>query len=131
MKAMAWFIALGAIAAIVYGLWRLRAKWEERSRASEERFATFIAQALPGGAAIAPATPAVPPMIAEAKANHEVAMQRLLLDAAAKAGEAGEPALSIQLYAKLLTRYPQCTFAQQARAALEAQKKKLAPKPAS
>jgi hypothetical protein len=131
MKAMAWFIALGAIAAIVYGLWRLRAKWEERSRASEERFATFIAQALPGGAAIAPATPAVPPMIAEAKANHEVAMQRLLLDAAAKAGEAGEPALSIQLYAKLLTRYPQCTFAQQARAALEAQKKKLAPRPAS
>jgi len=131
MKAMAWFIALGAIAAIVYGLWRMRAKWEERSRASEERFATFIAQALPGGAAIAPATPAVPPMIAEAKANHEVAMQRLLLDAAAKAGEAGEPALSIQLYAKLLTRYPQCTFAQQARAALEAQKKKLAPRPAS
>jgi len=128
---MAWFIALGAIAAIVYGLWRLRAKWEERSRASEERSATFIAQALPGGAAIAPATPAVPPMIAEAKANHEVAMQRLLLDAAAKAGEAGEPALSIQLYAKLLTRYPQCTFAQQARAALEAQKKKLAPRPAS
>ena len=47
MKAMAWFIALGAIAAIVYGLWRMRAKWEERSRASEERFATFIAQALP------------------------------------------------------------------------------------
>jgi len=131
MKAMAWFIALGAIAAIVYGLWRMRAKWEERSRASEERFATFIAQALPGGAPVAPATPAVPPMIAEAKANHEVAMQRLLLDAAAKAGEAGEPALSIQLYAKLLTRYPQCTFAQQARAALEAQKKKLAPKPAS
>ena len=132
MKAMAWFIALGAIAAIVYGLWRLRARWEERSRAAEERFATFISQALPGGGApIAPATPAVPPMIAEAKANHEVAMQRLLLDAAAKAGEAGEPALSIQLYAKLLTRYPQCTFAQQARAALEAQKKKLAPRPAS
>jgi hypothetical protein len=68
-------------------------------------------------------------MIAEAKAQHEVAIQRLLLEAGAKAGEAGEPALSIQLYAKLLTRYPNCTFAQQARAALETQKKKLASKP--
>ena len=51
--------------------------------------------------------------------------ERLLLDAAAKAGEAGEPALSIQLYAKLLARYPQSALATQARAAVEAQKKKL------
>ena len=138
MKAMAWFIGLGAIAAIAYGLWRLRAKWEERNRASEERFTSFMAQALPGGAPAGPrvaatpgTAPAAPPMIAAAKANNEVVMQRLLLEAASKAGEAGEPALSIQLYAKLLTRYPQCAFAQQARAAVEAQKKKLAPKPAS
>ena len=140
MKAMAWFIALGAIAGVVYGLWRMRAKWEERNRASEERFATFIAQALPGGAPAAAGAPAVPgmaaapaapPMIAAAKANNEIVMQRLLLEAASKAGEAGEPALSIQLYAKLLARYPQCTFAQQARAAVEAQKKKLSPKPTS
>jgi len=133
---MAWFIALAAIAGIVYGLWRLRVKWEERSRASEERFASFIAQALPRTAA-APGTPAVPanaapalpPMVAAAKVNDDLVKQRLLLEAASKAGEAGEPALSIQLYAKLLVRYPQCTFAQQARAAVETQKKKLAPKP--
>jgi hypothetical protein len=117
MKAMAWFIALGAIAAIVYGLWRLRTRWEERSRASEERFATFISQALPKTAA------------APKAGDDTVVLQRLLLEAAAKAGEAGEPALSIQLYAKLLARYPQTSFADQARAAVEAQKKKLAPRP--
>ena len=134
MKGMVWFIVLAAVAGVVYGLWRMRAKWEERNRASEERFASFMAQAMPGAMNVpaAPATaaaPAVPPMVAEAKANHEVAIQRLLLDAASKAGEAGEPALSIQLYAKLLSRYPKCTFAQQARAAVETQKKKLvAPK---
>ena len=140
MKAMLWLAILGAVAAVAYGLWRLRAKWEERKRASEERFATFMAKALPGAAPAAPAAsaapgmaaePAVPPMIAKVIANNEVVTQRLLLEAASKAGEAGEPALSIQLYAKLLARYPQCTFAQQARAAVEAQKKKLAPKPAS
>jgi hypothetical protein len=138
MKQVIWFIALAAVAGIVYGLWRVKARWEERNRASEERFASFMTQALPGGVPAVsrtPATPgmasapAVPPMIAEAKASHDVAIQRLLLEAASKAGEAGEPALSIQLYAKLLARYPNCTFAQQARAAVEVQKKKLAPKP--
>jgi hypothetical protein len=132
MKQMVWFIALAAMAGVVYGLWRMKAKWEERNRASEERFASFMSQALPGGLPAAPAPPAapgVPPMIAEAKAQREVAIQRLLLEAAAKAGEAGEPALSIQLYAKLLARYPNCTFVQQARAAVETQKKKLAPRP--
>jgi hypothetical protein len=134
MKPMIWFIVLASVAGIVYGLWRVRAKWEERNRASEERFAGFIAQALPGGAlaaaktADAPAVaPTVPPIVAEAKANHEIAMQRLLLEAASKAGEAGEPALSIQLYAKLLSRYPKSTFAQQARAAVDTQKKRLVP----
>jgi hypothetical protein len=130
MKPMIWFIVLASVAGVVYGLWRVRAKWEERNRASEERFAGFIAQALPGGALAAPkaAEPmTVPPIVAEAKANHEIAMQRLLLEAASKAGEAGEPALSIQLYAKLLSRYPKSTFAQQARAAVDTQKKKLVP----
>ena len=54
--------------------------------------------------------------------------ERLLLDAAGKAGEAGEPVLAIQLYAKLLSRYPQTSFAAQARAAVAEQKRKL-PKP--
>ena len=55
----------------------------------------------------------------------DLAKQRLLFDAAAKAGEAGEPVLSIQLYARLLARYPDSAFASQARAAVEAQKKNL------
>jgi hypothetical protein len=135
MKHMVWFVALACVAGIVYGLWRLRAKWEERNRASEERFAALMSQALPKGAAgspIAPipaaAAPASAP-IAPRPANDTVVQQRLLLEAASKAGEAGEPALSIQLYARLLARYPQSSFAGQARAAVEAQKKKLAPKP--
>ena len=58
-----------------------------------------------------------------------MAQQKLLFEAAAKAGEAGEAVLSIQLYARLLARYPDSTFASQARAAVEAQKKKLASRP--
>ena len=119
MKHVVWLIALAAIAGIVYGIWRMRAKMEEQSRASEARMASFMANTLP--AAPAP----------KEKAADVVVQQRLLLEAASTAGEAGEPALSIQLYARLLTRYPQTSFADQARAAVEAQKKKLAPKPAA
>ena len=54
-----------------------------------------------------------------------LAQQKLLFEAAHKAGEAGEPALAIQLYARLLARYPASAFAPQARAAVEALKKKL------
>ena len=134
MKSMVWFVALAAIAGIVYGLWRLRTKWEERNRASDDRMASFMAQALPGGVvpAAAALTPKiVAPKVAAPKIDDGMAQQRLLLEAASKAGEAGEPALSIQLYARLLSRYPQSSFAPQARAAVEAQKKKLAPKPAA
>jgi len=137
MKAMVWFIALAAVAGVVYGLYRVRAKWEERNKASEDRFASFMSQALPGGA-VAPKAGAAPasvpspalapkPALVPKAGNDAAVLQRLLLEAASKAGEAGEPALSIQLYAKLLARYPQSPFADQARAAVEAQKKKLAP----
>ena len=139
MKAMVWFIALAAVSGVVYGLYRVRAKWEERNKAAEERFASFMSQALPGGivapkAGVAPASVPSPalapkPALVPKAGNDAVVLQRLLLEAAAKAGEAGEPALSIQLYARLLARYPQTSFADQARAAVEAQKKKLAPKP--
>ena len=131
MKYMVWFVALACVAGVVYGLWRMRAKWEERNRASEERFATLMAQTLPKGAAGVPmAAPVVPAASAAPKVSHDaVVQQRLLMEAAAKAGEAGEPALSIQLYAKLLARFPQSSFADPARAAVAAQKKKLAAKP--
>lgn len=60
------------------------------------------------------------------QADESLAKQRLLFDAAAKAGDAGEPVLSIQLYARLLARYPDSALASQARAAVEVQKKNLA-----
>ena len=116
MKGVLWVVIIAALAGLVWGLARLRRRWSERQQAAEARMANFIAQAAPSTAS-AVATPAAPPPAAP--------QERLLLDAAAKAGEAGEPALSIQLYAKLLARYPQTQFAAQARAAVEAQKKKL------
>ena len=119
MKQVIWLVLLAIAGGIGYGLWRLRQRWQERSRAAEERFTSLIAQAKPSApAAIPAAMPAVPPA--------DLSQQKLLLDAASKAGEAGEAVLSIQLYARLLARYPQTSFAGQARAAVEAQKKKLA-----
>ena len=117
MKGLLWFIVVAAVAGIVWLLVRWRRQWVERQQAAEARLASFIAQTAP--------SPIAPPVLAPS-ASPPAPQERLLLDAAAKAGEAGEPALSIQLYAKLLSRYPQTPFAAQARAAVEAQKKKLA-----
>lgn len=115
MKAVFWGVIIAALAGLAWGIARWRRQWRERQQAAEARMASFIAQASPSPApAVAPAAPPPAPQ------------ERLLLDAAAKAGEAGEPALSIQLYARLLARYPQTQFAAQARGAVEAQKKKLA-----
>ena len=79
---------------------------------AEARISDFMAQVRPP-AGSAPRASAAP-------------QERLLLEAAAKAGEAGEPALAIQLYARLLSRFPQTAFAEQARAAVAVQKKRLA-----
>ena len=114
MKQLVWLVLLAIAAGSGYWLWRLRNRWLERSRAAEERFATLMAQATPKANSI--------PKIDAA----DLSQQKLLLDAASRAGEAGEAVLSIQLYARLLARYPQTSFAGQARAAVEAQKKKLA-----
>jgi len=115
MKGMLWFVLVAAIGGVIWLVARWRRQWAERQQAAQARLANFIAQtAAPAPAVVAPAAqPAAP-------------QERLLLDAAAKAGEAGEPALSIQLYARLISRYPQSRFAPQARAAVEAQKQKLA-----
>jgi hypothetical protein len=115
MKVVFWMVIIAALAGLVWAISRWRQKWIERQQAAEARMASFIAQAAPSAPPIVTAAPA--PVAPQ---------ERLLLDAATKAGEAGEPALSIQLYAKLLARYPQTPFAAQARAAVEAQKKKLA-----
>jgi len=116
MKALIWFAFVGVVAGLVYSIVRWRRKWDERERAAEQRMAMFLAQAKPATPPLNPAESTVMP----------APQERLLLEAATKAGEAGEPVLCIQLYAKLLSRYPQSSFAAQARAAVEVQKKKLA-----
>ena len=115
MKAVIWVFVLGATSGFAYWLWNWRQRRAELKRVSEERFANFMAQALVAGKESAPK---IDPAI--------LARQRALLEAAAKAGEAGEPVLSIQLYARLLARYPDTAFAAQARSAVEQQKKNLA-----
>ena len=122
MKQIIWLVILGALGTLGYAVWKWRQNWAERKRAAEERFASFVAQARPA----APAVTAAPPPAPTAMPDPTLAQQKLLLEAASKAGEAGEPALSIQLYARLLSRFPGSAFAAQARAAVEAQKKKLA-----
>jgi hypothetical protein len=107
MKVLTWLLVFAALGVLGYAIRTWRSRWLERQRAAEERFAALMAEAKP------PADPSL-------------AQQRLLLEAAARAAEAGEPALSIQLYARLLVRYPQTGFAAQARAAVDAQKQKLA-----
>jgi hypothetical protein len=132
MKNVVWLIALGILAGLGYWVWLAMKRYGERKRAAEERFATFVAQTMKPpaprlDAAPVDAAPAAPkPAAAPAR---DLAPQALLFEAAAKAGEAGEPALSIQLYARLIARYPDGALVPQARAAVEAQKRRLAPKP--
>jgi hypothetical protein len=124
MRGLAWFIAIGAIMGIVWYLARLRRQFAERQEAAEARMMSLMTQVRPATAPLlapapAPAAAAAPPAV-------EAPQERLLFDAAHKAGEAGEPALAIQLYAKLLSRFPKTIFTARARAAVEEQKKKLA-----
>ena len=121
MKQITWLVLMVLAAALGYALWRGKRHWDERKRAEEERLASFMAQALPT-AQTPPAAPATPPAI-DASA---LSQQKLLFESAAKAAQAGEAALSIQLYARLLSRYPDGSLAGYARAAIEEQKKKLA-----
>ena len=123
MKAIAWLAVLAFFGGVGYSILRWRRQWAERQRAADERLASFIGQAKPerppGGIA--------PPQAVAAPLPQPVAPpERLLFDAADKAGEAGEPVLAIQLYARLLARYPETRFADLARAAVAEQKKKLA-----
>lgn len=108
-------------AGLVYVVRRAYAQWLERSRASEARMASLLAQAK--GAAVPAGSPAAPKPPAAAK---EAAEERLLFDAAGKTAQAGEPVLAIQLYARLLSRYPQSPLAGLARVAVAEQKTKLA-----
>ncbi len=115
MKLIVWLVLIAAAAGVAVVFWRWRRREEERRNAAKERLTSFMAQAMPAAPAMPRATDA-----------GALLQQKLLLEAAAKAGQAGEPALSIQLYARLLSRYPDSSFAGPARAAVEEQKKKLA-----
>jgi len=112
------------LAATIVGLiWHIRRRAEERERAEAARAAAFVS-----GLASAPKPAEVipVPVIAPLAPTSDIALQKLLFEAAHKAGEAGEPALAIQVYARLLARYPASAFAGPVRAAVEVQKKKLA-----
>src|SRR5512147_13480 len=129
MKAALWLLILATLATLGWTLRMTFVKLRERRRVEEARAAAFLAQ-MTGVAArkdappAAAAAPSSAPAPAPAPAN-DVATQKLLFEAAHRAGEAGEPALAIQLYARLLARYPATAFAEQARAAVDALKKKL------
>lgn len=118
MKQVVWLILVVGAGGLGYWLWNWRGRRAQLKRAAEERYASFMAEAM---IAAKPKKDAPPPVDVKG-----LAKQKLLLEAAAKAGEAGEPVLAIQLYARLLARYPDTSFAAQARAAVEAQKKNLA-----
>ena len=131
MKAVFW-IVMAAFAATLIGLvWYVRRKSEERRFAEEARVAAFVsglaAPPKPAGANAQSASPSAAPAPAQLSAApaNAIALQKLLFEAAHKAGEAGEPALAIQLYARLLSRFPATGFAEPARAAVVALHKKV------
>jgi hypothetical protein len=130
MTILFWLV-VAAFAATIVGLaWYIRRKSEERRLAEEAREAAFVSSlgaALPT-TLVAPSAPKpapVQPGQTLAPPSGDIALQKLLFEAAHKAGEAGEPALAIQLYARLLARFPATTLAGPAREAAQAQKKKL------
>jgi hypothetical protein len=134
VKILAWLLLIACIGSLWWGVGRWRKRLQERDAASEARFAALLAQAKPGAAPAAPAgasaaslpasaPPASPPPIPPGAVARE---ERLLVDAATKAGDAGEPVLAIQLYARLLSHYPQTSFAAYARSAVAELKKRLA-----
>lgn len=133
MKHVIWVVVIAFAGGFAYWIWTALQRLEARRKAAEERFTSFVAQATkPAATAAAPAAlaavPAVPPAIPAAPAAApatDLAAQRLLFEAAGKAAEAGEPALSIQLYARLIARYPSGALVAQARAAAEKEKSKL------
>ena len=142
MNMVVWIGLLCVAAGFGYAFWLVVRKHAERKQAAEERLAAFMAQMRPGtpklDTALAPAPAATPAPSPKADAEAAPAMpkpgaaapdlgvQKMLFEAAFKAGEAGEPALAIQLYARLIARYPAGAFVAQARAAAEKEKAKLA-----
>ena len=122
MSMMVWLALLGIFAGFGYAFWLVLRKAAERKQAAEERLAAFMSQMRPA----APKVEAAPKAEAAPAPVPDLGVQKLLFEAAFKAAEAGEPALSIQLYARLIARYPGGAFVAQARSAAEKEKAKLA-----
>jgi len=120
---MFWLAIVVAVVGAVWVLARIRRAMRERERESEARAAQLLAGLV--GAAPPPAPAAAAPSPAHAASTNDLTVQKLLFESAHKAGEAGEPALAIQLYGRLLARYPDTAFAGEVRAAVEMLKKKL------
>jgi len=114
VRELFWLMLVASAAGLVVWLWRWRQRWTAREQAAAARQASFLAQAK--AAVVSPAAVASPAADAAA----------LLFEAAQKAGEAGEPALAIQLYARLLARYPASALAGRARAHVDTLKKSVA-----
>ncbi len=109
MKGLFWLVVFGSVLAVAGIVWYTLRKFKERQRAEEERAASFLAatagktrpveaQPTPSPAAVAPA--------ANTPAGDGLAQQKMLFEAAHKAGEAGEPGAGDQLYARLLAPVP-------------------------
>jgi len=128
MSKLFWLAVIVFVGTLVWLVWFVRRKAEERRLAEAARAAAFVSELGPTAkiilepAAVRPAAALVAPAHAPIG---DIALQKLLFEAAHKAGEAGEAALAIQLYARLLARYPATGFAEPARAAAAALKKKL------
>src|SRR3954471_13049837 len=97
MRALSWLIFLAAIAVAIYAIRMIRQRIERQRKASEERAANLLAQVAPP-----PSRPTLAPVPTAAPERRADPQERLLVDAASKASEAGEAALAIQLYARLL-----------------------------
>ena len=125
-----WLVLFATAAAFGWLIWHHLRQFQERHRAEAERMARFVAGNTGVAVQNAPAPssaplPALPSAAPSTTPGAELSLQKLLFDAAHKAAEAGEPALAIQLYARLLARYPASTLATPVRAAVEALRKKL------
>ena len=124
MTILFWVVVAAFAATLAASVWYIRRKAEERRLAEKAREAAFVSSL---GAAVAPSAPKQAPAPGQAPAlpTSDIALQKLLFEAAHKAGEAGEPVLAIQLYARLLSRFPATRFAEPARAAVAALNRKV------
>jgi TolA-binding protein len=126
MKIVVWLGLVGIVAGFGYGFWLVIRKHAGRKQAAEERLAAFMAQTMrPAAPKLDAALASAPAPKPQAVPTPDLGMQKLLFEAAFKAGEAGEAALSIQLYARLIARYPDGAFVAQARGAVDREKAKL------